>query len=238
VDGATSWRWLPEDTSDEDGRYELIGVPPGPLLARLTKGSSDTLLEVPIDVAEGAVVPLDLRFDPARVHGVVVDEAGRSIEGAFVSIVRDPADGHWLRKEGVTAPDGQFAFDPLPAATYSVRAETEASFSEAAPVRLAAGEEREVRLVMRMGGVVRVRLEPRGFDLSSLDVRLTSEQESHPVRWKSIDPDGSLKLTGLPEGTFDLQVRQSRLGRCAQARVAIVAGEETAIDLRLEPESR
>jgi hypothetical protein len=82
-DGARSGRTRFQSvTTDEEGRFTLRGVDPGP--ARLTVNSSGQSLVLLIDVPDEGVAGLDLDLPERIIEGVVLDESGQPMRGACV----------------------------------------------------------------------------------------------------------------------------------------------------------
>jgi hypothetical protein len=102
-----------------------------------------------------------------RVQGVLVDPGGRPVSGAFVSL---RGAGGAVAARALTGADGRFGLQGSGAGTYRVRAERIGFAStSSAPLELAAGETRELRLVAASAGVALEGLVARGR--SRCDVR-------------------------------------------------------------------
>jgi hypothetical protein len=78
------------------------------------------------------------------VHGVLVDEAGRPVDGTVVGLY--PAGGGRARAGGLTDQEGRFSLAAPAPGRYVVRAERVGYQPAVAEVQLAAGETAEVRL--------------------------------------------------------------------------------------------
>jgi protocatechuate 3,4-dioxygenase beta subunit/Zn-dependent protease with chaperone function len=137
---ASGVRDLPIATTDDKGRYELKGLPPGRFTLTATKGGFVTLEYGqrragepgrPIELAEGQLLErVDLMLPAGGViTGVVLDEAGEPLAGApvqaqrrvFAGGMRQPAQTP--SSLDVTDDLGQFRLFGLPPGSYYVSAE-------------------------------------------------------------------------------------------------------------------
>ncbi|HEX8360039.1 MAG TPA: carboxypeptidase regulatory-like domain-containing protein [Longimicrobium sp.] len=102
-----------------------------------------------------------------RVQGVLVDAGGRPVAGAFVSL---RGAGEAVVARALTGAEGRFSLQGSGAGTYRVRAERIGfATTSSAPLDLAAGETRDLRLVAASAGVALEGLVARGR--SRCDVR-------------------------------------------------------------------
>jgi protocatechuate 3,4-dioxygenase beta subunit len=92
-------------------------------------GTTDAAAAQPVAVARGAEVgniSFMLQSLPAfRVSGVVVDEDGKPVGGAFVMLTNDPRNGMFMGRGASRAPsgdDGRFTIDNVVAGTYHANA--------------------------------------------------------------------------------------------------------------------
>lgn len=120
-----------KDVTDEEGKFSFEGIPA--MGVRLA-AAKDDYLEVfwfrrtaddPIDfyVIGPKTRPFTLRIAPAAsISGVVRDEAGAPIVGAWVGLERLTAWAGWRRLDGFntirTEADGSYRFDRLPPGRY------------------------------------------------------------------------------------------------------------------------
>jgi protocatechuate 3,4-dioxygenase beta subunit len=108
-------------------------APPGQTRTTITTtyypGTTDAAAAQPVAVARGAEVgniSFTLQSLPAfRISGVVVDEEGKPVAGAFVMLMGDPRTGMFMGPAGSRAPsrdDGQFTIDNVVAGAYHATA--------------------------------------------------------------------------------------------------------------------
>ena len=100
-----NYRWL-ETVADDQGRFDLPGVPPG---AGYTLGASGKTIALEeqygVEVREGAVTEIVLRAHPgATVGGRVVDGAGAPVAGANVAMVYLDVNRILFSSDGRTEP--------------------------------------------------------------------------------------------------------------------------------------
>lgn len=116
--------------ADDDGRYEARALVPDVhyQLDVATQGGGPPERRVPVLLRPGEVRELDVRL-PARLvlRGRVLDESGRPVEGATVSLAsRDTSEvSSWgfervLRARSDTASDGAYRFESVPAGAHAL----------------------------------------------------------------------------------------------------------------------
>lgn len=207
------------------GRVELTSLPAGP--ARIyVLNESETLLFRAFDVAAGATTDLgDLRLaGPTAFRGVAVDELGRGVGGAVVTLT-DPGGG-FFRRAIYTRPDGTFdvtvpgSYPMLVRVTRVGRATQFVSTTPETPL--------PVRVVLGPSGLLRVRVDHGPGEREPIKVRLpgTDWEWAPPRAIDPADPDGELDgdvYGDLPPGRFDVVVRVTGQPDRVQ-RVEIVAG--------------
>jgi protocatechuate 3,4-dioxygenase beta subunit len=160
--------------------------------------------------------------------GVVVDEIGRPVGGARMSLclknemmeprelsMPEPEDWHVQR----TDEEGRFRFDDIPpgaTADFQVSAPGRASFWTCCGEGIDAGEQylagrTDIRIVLPLEARIEGRVFNEDNDQAVSDVRVLARSEnlqetdysSAPV---TVDPDGRFVLTGLRPGSHQLQV--------------------------------
>lgn len=228
------------DVTDDRGAFELHDVPAGVWFVVVeAKGESRPMHRRRVELVPGAISAVEIRLDPARVHGTVVDERGRPVDDATVVVVREwKGDDLWGNRSEGTGPLGRFDFDLLPLGRYLIHAESPATVSSRSTIELADGTDREMRLVARDAGTLRVALEPKGWNVESLTVSLEGPSGRFVVGQKVVDRDGSLLLRGLPAGWFELCIRDARLSRRACKPVEVFARNDEHVTLRFESSPR
>lgn len=246
----------PIGRSDARGRFVLVGVPSGRALSAQKPGYMvGGMFGVPAVGARNGTETwtIAIRTRAARVRGIVVDTAGRALEGARVMLGSPPAPdwdlefcaGLRLRPPVTLWTDAEGRFDatmaaPNRATSLWVRA---AGF---APLRVGIqvpdeGEVHEVRAVLREGATcLGVARDASGTLVPGLRARADSAATVHrPVldqapEWlapTSIgDGDGQFELQGLTPGWVRLRASDPGSGRWA-VRVDDVDGAR----LRWEP---
>ena len=106
--------------SEHDGRYELLGVPPGTRSLEIRHPRYFPLSEENIGVSEAGVASLDFALEPrpttGGLQGIVRDaETGAPVPGALVSVVGEAA--------ATTDETGRYALANLPAGLVEIRLE-------------------------------------------------------------------------------------------------------------------
>ena len=101
---------LQSATSDEDGRYRVVGLRPGAAIATLNDGKQS--LTFPVKVGDDASARLDIDLPAHPLEGVVLDPSGKPVAGACVAsglerLAADAAEGDAYTR---TSTDGQGRF--------------------------------------------------------------------------------------------------------------------------------
>jgi hypothetical protein len=121
VRGATFSRHL---LTDRDGRYELTGVPLGPVsISVVTPSGFRTAGERDVEVKDlRACVAADFTMHAeSAAYGIVTDEHGRPLAGVRVEAVADELAGYQpkaMHNPATTNTEGRFSFDHLPPGAY------------------------------------------------------------------------------------------------------------------------
>ncbi|RKH31782.1 collagen binding domain-containing protein [Corallococcus sp. CA031C] len=206
------------DTTDEQGRFTLRGIPSGHFMVEAAF-QTDALEEIttqPVEVVEGETVDVTLRFPEGRtVSGIAVDPAGHPLEGVLVRASLPSEDIPSWRQgrgfcgnslpEGVrTDKEGRFVLKHLSAPRYEVFVSREGHVFD--PVRSQGGtavkedwrigaEARELRLVLKPKARLRGRIVDEGgqpvtsFSVNGSEVTSTDGTFAEPV-----EPDDVRKL--------------------------------------------
>ena len=120
--------------TDGLGRYQLVGIPEGAYTLTASSGYQPVAVGLRLDVGVNAERDLDLPQRSRLVGTVTAVGSGRPIEEATATLLDA---GGTVVGAAVTGPDGTFAFEDLPAGTYTL---TTRGYAPAArTVRVAAG---------------------------------------------------------------------------------------------------
>jgi hypothetical protein len=208
---ATVWVLLltPGDTPADPGVDSIppVAAPTG------EQGSADR--ETPTDVRPVEATPFrgnpdapDGQFpavsDERHIRGIVVDEQGRAIAGATLTLLSDrsiirgrPEEGTVLA-EGTTGPDGRYRF-PLPTerGMFLVRAEhSDFATGRHTPIDAEEPATFEARLVLSKGHLVEGRVEEpsgipvRGAVISVFDMSIASQAQDGALE-RRVESDGA-----------------------------------------------
>lgn len=186
-------------TSDENGHYELIASAPGAASASVESGepaATHRFPEVEIPDAESHVLDLELGGAPAA--GIVFDSGDRSpLAGAQVRFQRKPA-GDSVSAATLSGPDGRFRVE-LEAGDYVVTATKEGYASESLDASLGGAATADLVLGLERGHEIRGRV----LDASGLPFEGATVSADEASGAESL-ADGSFRLSGLKEGSYDL----------------------------------
>jgi protocatechuate 3,4-dioxygenase beta subunit len=205
------WHSATGDTG-EDGRFEIAGVPVGPLQVDVQHARRGLSHEVAIgEVGEGARLgPLRLEVPASmELSGRVWRADGRPAAGAEVQAIRDSPHGG--SRTGTLADAlGRFHIRRLPPGPYRVEATLGFEGRTEAEVTAGAGP-RELDLVLEpttgIGGRV-VEAEGRAVRRGHLRLRHEGGERTH-----SLDELGRFAIVGLDEGTYRLTAEVDGVGR-------------------------
>ena len=210
-------RWGEERTDDE-GRFELVGLLPGPHRVQLRHSDFLSSFER-ITITPGVESLIELVLDPAyRITGWVVDEWGNAIPAARVSAERfDSQQGRVRRARGVRSgcdDYGRFELDPLAAGEWRVRADAVGHESTTLEPVLVPGAEGLELVLRRQTPLERVTLtgqaiQPDGRSPKSLRVDNTRggamTQEGVRFRLSGVRP-GNSRFTFSANGCAPVRV--------------------------------
>jgi protocatechuate 3,4-dioxygenase beta subunit len=229
-----SWGRTRETTADGDGVFRLEALPRAAIdvVAANELATSETAR---VDLAQGdrGDVRLALDLDGA-IAGIVVDGAGRPVEGAQVHADHDDAvdrkDGHLRDTElALTDSGGAFAFHGLRPGAYELRATRSQGQLEslllAKEVKANAGDT-AVKIVLHTGGSIAgtVRFAD-GRTPPMFTVSLGVWGSAIPVA----HPDGKFDVRDLPPRTYEVTIRGPGFTERILSSVAITA--DKAVDL-------
>lgn len=184
------------------------------------------LMAVAATLAAAAQQPRDaVRVRPAgtaAIHGVVNSKDAEPLPLRRARVTVDGVDVDYSAT-AITADDGTFAFENLPAGSYTVRGSKEPFVAAAAgarrpggagtPITITAGQRREVRLQLARGGVITGRVHtPDGEAAAGINVMaltnryIPAEGERRLAQIPSTtvvtDDRGEYRIYGLPPGDY------------------------------------
>ncbi len=232
-DRGSAARWG-EDRTDDEGRFEFVGLLPGPHRVQLRHSDFLSSFER-LTITPGVESLIELVLDPAyRITGWVVDEWGNAIPAARVSAERlDSSQGRLRRSRGIRSgcdDYGRFELDPLAEGEWRVRASAvghEATILEPVLVPGAAGLELVLR---RQTPLERVTLtgqaiQPDGRSPKSLRVDNTRggamTQEGTRFRISGVRP-GNSRFTFSANGCAPVRVGPLDLSPGAEVDLGVI----------------
>lgn len=226
-------------STDSTGIATLAGLQPGFWLLHLPSTSGVVLVRAGL----AAEVHHTLGDEAIEVHGVVVDEGGHAIEGAWIWAGRQ-TDGGITQPLLRTGPGGRFETWLPRAVMVSARAVGRVPGS----VMLNPADPRaELRLVCRSGGgsVEGVVLDSQGVPMAQALVQLGDEADLWPRHRNAgvsavhgvpgtmrTDQEGRFRCEGLAPGRIRVTARVRGKGAAA-AEVEVSAGQASTAILRL-----
>lgn len=235
----------PRTMSDEDGRFVLDGLSPGPLALWVTAEGyrMETVRGLRIPETD-EVPPLEIVLTQgAAVEGRVLDERSRPVAGAFVNA--DPVQGYSvesvLAQSGShTGEDGRYRVNGLPPGRFRVRAQTPEGRLAEGTIEIAEGATGAHPLDLRLdtGFLVSGRvLDDMGAPVAGASLQLSFSVQPR-VFQKISGADGSFLFSNVPAGSWRLSASAAGFAetdlpgeiRVGEEPAASVAG----IELRLE----
>lgn len=236
-------------TSDEDGRYAVVGLEPGKWrLAVLHEGHGSETIG-PVEVKPDARVEgQNAALRPARPMVFVIrDESGQPLEGAMVLRLDLGTAGAGIGLDLGSDVDGRAAVRYLADGTYDLAVVASGYALRVLP-GVPVGEEApaEIPVTLQRGQPVTVRVldntgkgvsglmvgvrDAAGQDLSSmLILQRIFSQEGYSL---GTDAGGTVKLTGLEPGKYELTFKRGTDVVTKQS-LKVKAGEPTAVEVKL-----
>ncbi|MBM4047904.1 MAG: carboxypeptidase regulatory-like domain-containing protein, partial [Planctomycetes bacterium] len=192
--------------TDAEGRYGFYGWP-GSLELHVSKAPGNYIVPPAmvkkIEAVEAAelVVP-DFRLKKGvALHGVVVDEAGRPVAGAEVTVARVTGHSYTAHSGPPTDAEGRFRLQPMdPATRLTLAGRRESAFTE--PITVTAGEQKEsLKLVLKTGTGAKV----TGRVVDEQGKPIARAQVSARPHWESgrFMPGGHDSAVTGEEGRFE-----------------------------------
>jgi RNA polymerase sigma-70 factor (ECF subfamily) len=232
--------------SNERGEYELRGLRASGInyLSARAPFRAPTPQRLVMG-GEGAKLAIDIVFgaEGGALTGRVTGSDGAPIAGASVVVgteyehvrVRMPDGAEAFVPAGqreLSAEDGSFTFEGLPAGEVVVRARAKARAPWRETVEIAASRSRSLAIVLfdgaRVEGVVR---DAAGKPVRGAEVVL-DEGWSFEGAFRTTREDGTFEIDGAPVGEFKLVAASDELGS-AEARLFGAAGETLRWEARL-----
>lgn len=220
--------------TDEQGRFAVEGLQLGrvQVSARTAAGQSGS---ASVTVGAGAPASVTVELGSAQVAGRVLDESGRPVSGAWISLEADE-DGHteWsrMRWQGNSSPDGTFLARGLRAGRLRVRVNRpEYAQYLGEPFALAEGEARALGdLRLRRGAILAGTVrDDSGVPIEDATIGVRDAQ-GRPVFLFSMSTtgsDGRYSLRGLEPGSYRVAF-EARGHAPAEVAVTLTAEGGTA----------
>lgn len=225
---------------DATGRFEVGGLLPGKY--QLVAKAGLYLAEKVIEIAESPpVTEVELRLEPgAQLIGLVRDERGKPLEGAWVYLEKDSPK---TSEMAMSEESGRFESEALPHGEYTVYANADgyvASGTET--LELKTGERRTVEFTLRQDAPIRgVVVDEAGEPIEGADVAYSNaperaaEEDERMGGFSSTGSDGSFALESLPAGRYELSI--SAVGFEKETLTVGAPAASVRVRLRREPES-
>lgn len=215
-------------TTRAGGTFRLQGIVPGACQAVVRDASGRLLLDRPVLIVDGE--ELRLQIGGGRVRGrVVVGAEQRPVPRASVEITE--SEGGGIRRETVTDREGRFSFEDLPDGELVVRAVAQGHGRQTVALNLAASES-EITISLSESAGVRVRVLDAGGTPAGRAEVIAFRGSTAVGGWAGVcDAAGSLALDGLPDGRYELVVRDGSIRQMALAVVSF-PGPEPTVALR------
>lgn len=249
--------------STDDGTFTIPGKEAGSYELRAsTPGGGVSEVPVKVDVQNGqgsAQVRIRLARG-ARLHGKAVSESGRTpLTQAWINAVPRPGtESRGTQKGTRTDAKGAYTLEGLAAGEYLLRVYTSMGQNFSVPVTLRAGEDRELDLVWRTPGTVRVRVvDENGVAIEGARPILRSETGEivqpnyqamradgligEDANWRSVaetNAEGVLVRHHVPPGSYRVSAAKSGLEpRSDGEAVVVYSGREATATVVLRPKS-
>ena len=230
-------------TADRDGRYALCLPPTAAMPDELrVVVRADGYGSIAVDAAPAGDTARDFVLVPeAIVTGRAVTAAGAPVIDARITIEPErglePTSEAPAARFAVTDRDGRFRVDGVSVGRFRVTVAARAGAAAPVSLTVAAGDTREVALVVAMAGVVRGRVVRAGAPVPGAVLRVLEGDGADAVT----QADGSFVLDRAPVGAIRLGVAAHRLvaasgaarleGSGGGAVVDVTAGVDATVEL-------
>ncbi|MEA3365206.1 MAG: carboxypeptidase-like regulatory domain-containing protein [Candidatus Hydrogenedentes bacterium] len=143
-----------------------------------------------------------------RIEGAVIDEAGRPVSGANISVRSGTADGQTTARAAKSDGRGRFVIDGVSAEIDSLYAERDGLLPATVDIRAAAGRTEEVTIRMSRGGIIegRVTLNGKPAEGRQIIAIETDGPVAHHTRTARADKEGRYSFSGLAGGELQISV--------------------------------
>jgi protocatechuate 3,4-dioxygenase beta subunit len=217
--------------TDREGRYRLVGVSPGPHDVTVEAPGMAPKLRASIEIGDSGDHDLDFRFPAgSEVSGQVVDDAGRPVPRARLTLVPDEGDVF----ETAARYDGTFAIRSVPDGDFRLRVEAPGFAQRQDELRVSG--EPVPGLVLSLSPAIPITGRLIGIDLRKArkaNVQARSPELPRPIRLHgTVDQYGVYRIPDAYPGTWIVRVDYE--GRFVEKEVTVDA-EPVALDLEVQP---
>ncbi len=233
--------WISSDT-DSEGLLEIHNTTADTLLVYASlPGIASHVHRVDLGSGEGQE-PILVALDLSERLDVYLAERGQAIPGLKTSLNLAPSGGRLL--SGMSDPQGHFEYGALSSGAYEIRVEGSGYWKEREEIRVPCDGD-ALRLEVRRVGSVRVTVRKGGVPVAGLATDLVYEERGQSasdwVRAQRVmcgpsglitDANGQIALSGIPNGSYRLQLLLPGGGLYEQS-IVVSPGPETAIEIDL-----
>jgi len=173
----------------------------------------------------------------ARIEGTVIDEAGRPVSGANISVRSRTADGQPQSAQAAKSDArGRFIIDGVSSEIDTLYAERDGLLPATVDIRATAGRTEEVTVRMSHGGKIEGRVTINGKPAGGQQIAAieTDGHMAHHMRTERADKDGHYTFSGLSSGEVQVSVNPMPPGlntsQNAQQTAIVEAGQTTVVN--------
>ncbi len=214
--------------SDEEGRFEISGVPPGDLEIFVRHPDYPTLRRSWNPELSGDFVELELA-DGVRARGIVEGPGGEPIAAA--QLEWNAVEGSEWRQASSDS-EGLFEVEPMAPASYEVHIQAPGYGDLQRSVEITADGPQTFRFQLSRDGTLVGSI--TGLELADLQrLDISADRQGTFRGPAAVSFDGTYRLTGLGPGTWRVRARLADGFRERQAIVQITSSRETELDFEL-----